>query len=355
VILTLGSRTATTTGVFDLVTRFITAPSNATCGSATTLAAGAPLAMQDTGSALDRRSTTCVAGSTGGALLYYSVTVPAGAAARVRVTPTGTFDPTIRVFQTCMPTSCTSYRNAVSAGVLEEAVWRNTTMMDQTYIVAVGGSGATESGVFSIEYDNPPDPYTIVRTMAAACEDMTGATVIASLTGDDAASGAPVPLPFTFTYFGDMATHWGASTNGVMQLFSSAVGSATTSFSNTDLNTPTSSIPGGIAAFWDDLDVLAPGNVRHLTIGAMGSRRFILEWNNARPHLLSEMFRFQVKLSEGSNVIEFHYCADGGTPRTTGDSASMGLVNIAGSRSIGAAFNTAGTATAGNVIRFIPR
>jgi hypothetical protein len=286
--------------------------------------------------------------------LYYSVTVPAGAAARVRVTPTGTFDPTIRVFQTCMPTSCTSYRNAVSAGVLEEAVWRNTTMMDQTYIVAVGGVGATESGVFSIAYDNPTDPYTIVRTMTAACEDMTGATVLA-ISGDDSSTGAPIALPFTFTYFGDSATHWGASTNGLMQLFSSAAGATTSVYSNTDLNTPDSSIPGGVAVFWDDLSVTAPANVRHLTIGAMGSRRFILEWNNVTPLSVAETMRFQIKLSEGSNVIEFHYCANAGTPRTTGDSASMGLVNLAGSRSIGAAFNTAGTATAGNVIRFIPR
>jgi len=355
VIVTLGSRATTSTGVDDVSVRLVTAPPNATCSAPTTLTAGSPLAMQDTGTALERRLTTCTLGASGGALLYYSVTVPASSAARVRVTPTGSFNPVIRVFQTCMPASCTNYTSVAGAGVMEEAVWRNTSATDQTYIVAVGGAGATETGVFSIEYDNPPDPYTIVRTMGAMCEDMTAATVLASLVGDDASTGAAIALPFTFLYFGDMATHWGANTNGLMQLFNSPAGSATTSYSNLDLNTPTNGPAGSLAIFWDDLQIVAPANVRHLTIGSMPTRRFILEWNNVQPLAVSEPMRFQIKLSEGSNVIEYHYCATAGTSRTTGDSASVGLVNLAQNRSVGVSYNTAGFATAGTLIRFIPR
>jgi hypothetical protein len=312
--------------------------------------------MQDTGAALERRlSSSCATTTSGAPLLYYAATVPANTTARVRVTPSGSFNGTIRVFQTCAPTTCTSYRDAAGAGMLEEAVWRNGTATAQTYIIAIGGSATNETGTFSIELDLPPDPYLVTRTMSASCEDLSAGTVL-PIMGDDSATGAPIPLPFTFSYFGDTATHWGANTNGLMQLFAGPIGSASTSFSNTDLSTPNSAIPGGLAIFWDDLTVNAPAVVRHATIGPMGSRRFVLEWFNVSPlGSATDIMRFQIKLSEGSNIIEYHYCAASGSTRSTGDSATIGIQNIAATRSLGVSFNMAGSTAAGTLVRFIPR
>jgi hypothetical protein len=144
-----------------------------------------------------------------------------------------------------------------------------------------------------------------------------------------------------------------------MQLFASATATATTSYSNTDLNAPSATIPGGLAIFWDDLEINAlarPGAlVRHATLGAAPSRRFVLEWFNAGPlGGGTDTMRFQIKLLEGSNIVEYHYCSMMGSTRATGDSASIGLQNLAGSRSLGVSFNMP-TATTGRLIRFIPR
>jgi hypothetical protein len=360
-IVTLGSRTALSVGVHDVSVRFVTIPTNATCASPRPLTVGATLAMEDTGAAIERRSTfNCATGTSGGPLLYYTVTVPPNQTGRIRVTPAASFDASIRVFQGCSPTACLGYRDAVTRGMTEEITFRNSTMMDQSYTVAVGGVLTTETGTFSIAFDLLMDPYLVVSTMSATCDDIAAmSTVLPSLVGDDASTGTAIPLPFPFSLFGEPATHWGANTNGLMQLFSSATATATTAYSNTDLNASSASIPGGLAIFWDDLEVDAverPGAVvRHATLGAAPNRRFVLEWFNVGPlGGGTDTMRFQIKLSEGSNIAEYHYCSMVGSTRATGDSASIGLQNLGASRSVGVSFNMP-TATTGRLIRFVPR
>jgi hypothetical protein len=355
-IVTLGSRTPTTAGVTDVSVRFVTVPTNATCGTATVIAPGTPITMQDTGAAIERRTTfSCATTATGSPLLYYTATVPAGTTARVRVTPTGTFNPTIRVFQTCSPTTCTAYQGAAAAGLIEEATWRNSGATAQMYTIAIGGTATNETGAFSIALDFPPDPYMVTRTMGAVCDDLTAGTVVPSLTGDDVAMPRPEPLPFPFTYFGDAVTHWGATTNGFAQLFRDASGFPSDSLSNSSLTTPAGE-PGMMAILWDDLRVDPPAVFRHATLGVMGSRRFVLEWFNVGPHPAStDRMRFQIKLLEGSNLIEFHYCSASGSTRATGGSATIGLQNMSSSRSLGVAHEDATAATAGTRYLFVPR
>ncbi|MBL8685291.1 MAG: hypothetical protein JNK05_39295 [Myxococcales bacterium] len=354
-IVTLGSRATTSAGVTDLTVRFVTAPSNGSCSTATSIAPGTPIAMQDTGAAIERRTTGCLTTTTGAPLLYYTATVPANTTARVRVTPTGAFNPTVRVFQTCSPTACTAYRATAASGVIEEALWRNSAATAQMYTIAVGGTATNETGVFSIELDFPPDPYMVTRTMSATCDDVSTGTVLTDLVGDDSETLTLRPIGFSFSYFGDAVTHFGATTNGLLQLFPSAVGTTAFSYSNTDLVTPNADIPGGLAVFWDDLNVPATGSVRYALLGSGTARRFVIEWRNVEPLSGGGMMTFQAKLFEGSNLIEFHYCMTGGSTRATGDSASMGLVNVAASRSVGVSYLDAMGATTGTRYLFVPR
>jgi len=72
----------------------------------------------------------------------------------------------------------------------------------------------------------------------------------------------------------------------------------------------------------------------------------------------SARLTFQAKLFEGTNVVEFHYCdlAPGTTgTRATGDSATVGIENLLGTRGYQASFETAGSIMNQSAIRLTPQ
>ena len=59
--------------------------------------------------------------------------------------------------------------------------------------------------------------------------------------------------------------------------------------------------------------------------------------------------------AEGTNVIEFHYCSLTGTSgQETGSQASIGLENLAGTTGLQHSFNTAGSISTANGLRYTP-
>ncbi|MDP3279177.1 MAG: hypothetical protein Q8Q09_28560 [Deltaproteobacteria bacterium] len=490
VIVSLGSRASTSAGVMDVDVRFVTVPGNATCASARTLAPGETVTMQDTSTAIERRTTGCVTTTSGAPLLYYSVNVPAGRSAVLRATPMGMFTATLRVFQTCTPTSCVAYRNSATAGQPEILAFRNTGAADATYTVAVGGSAVNETGTFSLGFELLPaipsnvdcasarplvsgtpllsqnqaaatlspmglsceplstgnvlfyslsvpagqvatvvatplgssyngvlrvvpacgsamclassnngfsgspdtlslrnstasdatyvlllgsstastagifdlsvttalDPYIVTQTMSASCDDLSVGSTSAGISGDDSVSGF-FAMPFAFSYFGDPVTRFSVSTNGLAQLHTATLGTPTTSYSNTVL--PSLSGPtGALAVFWDDLIVSSPMALRYMVTGTAPARRLVMEWNNINPLGSTDTLRFQVKLLESSNTIEYHYCSltgAVGSTRFTGGSASIAMQDVARTRGLTIANDTAGTVSTGSLIRFLAR
>lgn len=149
-VVTLGSRSLANAGAMDLTVRFASTSANASCSTPTPIATGTTIYGQDTSSAVERRTTSCAGTAAGAPLLFYTLTVGPGATGRVRVTPSPTFDPTIRVFATCAPAACAAYRNGSSVGAPEEVAWTNAGTSAQAYIVAVGGANADEVGTFAI-------------------------------------------------------------------------------------------------------------------------------------------------------------------------------------------------------------
>ena len=146
-----------------------------------------------------------------------------------------------------------------------------------------------------------------------------GASVLAGT--DDGT--AVISLPFPFTFYGTAYTQICVSTNGAAYFVTDpSVCPTVNDFANVDLTSasPSSDLPA-IMPMWSDLtfDVPGAGAVFYQTIGAAGSRRFILQWNNAFPQGSPNPVTFQAILTEGTNGIAFEY-----------QTASLGPGNPAG-------------------------
>lgn len=199
-----------------------------------------------------------------------------------------------------------------------------------------------------------PAPY-LLRTITAACADMTGATNIAGATGDDIVA-ASTPLPFAFTYFGTSVLNYAMSSNGNLQLLVS--GSGSSAAGNGAL--PNAATPNGtVAALWDDLINNTGGNARVRTIGTAPSQVFVAEWQNFRGFgtpAATEAITFQAMLYETTNVIEFHYCSVAGTSaRTFGAEATIGIENTTGTAAVVQSVNQTAAIATGRAFRFTPR
>jgi MYXO-CTERM domain-containing protein len=191
--------------------------------------------------------------------------------------------------------------------------------------------------------------YTVARTSGAfSTISSTGLL----LTPSDADDGfAEVPSAFGFDFWGTnvpAGTPIYPSTNGLI-----AVGSPTTDYGNVSI--PSSSAPNGfLAAFWDDLALGEIGAIYAHVQGSSGSRVQIIEWNNIV--LLStgvDAATFQVRVYEGSNVIEVIYGPSGGSSwsGTVGMESPLGDAGL--SESCTPACQTADVAE-GTVLRYTP-
>ncbi len=227
---------------------------------------------------------------------------------------------------------------------------------------AAGADAASEASADATSGDAANDAsvtrgYNVVgAATGASCEAMT-APMETTITGDDFASRSPVELPFAVTYFGRAATHYSVSTNGFAQLWPSEMGTPSTDPDNVRLPSPLAP-EGMLGAFWDDLSVELPASIRVEVRGVAPLRWFVIEWNDAHTIDAAGYLRFQVKLFETTNVIEFHYCSMmprmAGT-RHSGDSATIGLVDFTRANVAPFAFERADAAPTGAWIQFTPR
>ncbi|MDP3274910.1 MAG: hypothetical protein Q8Q09_06900 [Deltaproteobacteria bacterium] len=330
---------------------------NASCATAQTIAAST-MVTGDTAVGGDR-PTTCVTG--GGAQLFYSVTVPAnqrGTLTLTRGMGAPPQDVVMRVLDTCTSTTCAA--NATTSGATAQTLTlSNLAMMPRTYLVSVSSS-TTTAATFSLGFATSSLPYAVTRLEGQTCEALPmGAAPVMGVANDDSAS-AYAALPFTLNYFGAPAGAYYVSSNGHIVLAAAGMTGAGSSSSFNSI-IPTGSAPNGVlAAFWDDLapTTAGMGVVRTGIAGMMPSRRFIAQWDAwTFFSATSPRVTFQIKLHETTNVIEFVYCDV--TPgmdmdRATGNSATIGIENLAGTEGIPVSFNTAGAVQTGSLIRFTP-
>ena len=140
--------------------------------------------------------------------------------------------------------------------------------------------------------------------------------------GDDVVSSAPIG--FSFSFYGIAYTNVSISTNGFIS-FDAAPGSGCCS----GQVLPNTAAPNNLVSLgWDDLTA-APGQINYATVGTAPNRVFIVDFNSVA-HLsgTGTPLTGQIKLYEGTNVVEVHTTAysDDGTNTTQGIENAAGTV-----------------------------
>lgn len=137
-------------------------------------------------------------------------------------------------------------------------------------------------------------------------------------------------IGFNFVYEGITYTQFKMSSNGFISLNTSGTSSLTTN----NFSTANATSRPIIAPLWDDLDGKATGSVSRAyfeVTGTAPNRVLTVEWRNWEWNWDSNtpVISFQAKLYETTNIIEFVYRSETGTPSS--GSASIGIGSATGS------------------------
>ncbi len=191
-------------------------------------------------------------------------------------------------------------------------------------------------------------------------------------TTDESNTDAYIAIGFPFNYEGTAYNSVFVTTEGTAILSNNLPSTSPTnslSSNNQDLYTAGTYPDILLAPWWDDQQLnytMSPyGAVQYLITGTSPNRVFTIEWNNVNVNGdPSTYFTYQVKLYEGTDVIEFIY--DMATFGTINSSASIGIKGIASmtpryidglsgsSRTPGNSNLTIVDFPAGRIIRFTP-
>ena len=146
-----------------------------------------------------------------------------------------------------------------------------------------------------------------------------GTTAPAS--GDDAFA-QNIPVGFTFNYLGTPYTQFSVSTNGWLSFANAATFDA---YSPDLYSTTTQAV---VAPWWDDLTTSA---IVYQTTGTPGTQVCTIQWTSLTYYFTStRTINYQVKLYEGTDVIEFWYGAAPTGTMNTSESVSIGIKSVTG-------------------------
>jgi subtilisin family serine protease len=201
--------------------------------------------------------------------------------------------------------------------------------------VSVGGSTATQtvSGTAAQNYSCADVPDTWVDARAG------GKVPGGASDSDDGFTALNISFPFT--YYGQTYTVAYVSSNGFLELGSSAGADA---FGNTAI--PNSATPNGVlAALWDDLNPASSGDVYAGVGGSPPNRVLYVEWFNV-PHFNigpSGTATFEVSLHESTGEIRYHWLDTdfGDTRWNLGSSATGGVERADGTMGRQISYNQA--------------
>jgi hypothetical protein len=176
---------------------------------------------------------------------------------------------------------------------------------------------------------------------------ISGGTSVATSTSaadflGDTKTSTSIPIGFTFNYAGVNYTSVIAASDGFLSFNPTATSAATN-----NLSTTAAARRPLVAPLWDDLDgASGSGSAKYITTGSAGSRVFTIEWLNWQWQYdaTGATISFQVKLYEGTNVVEFVYRRETGA--VSFGSASIGLAGVGTGSGNFLSLNGSGTAPA---------
>lgn len=165
-----------------------------------------------------------------------------------------------------------------------------------------------------------PDSFGYAGVDIAYNQRSTGGTS-AGVSCDDCISGA-INLGFSFDFYGNSYTQAYISSNGFL--------SFSPGQSNGCCSSPGLPNPAGpnnmVAAYHDDLfPAISGGYVNYATLGAAGSREFVVSYGASYCCSGTASNLFQIVLHEGTDDIEFQYLAVG-----VRNQGGIGIENIDG-------------------------
>ena len=161
--------------------------------------------------------------------------------------------------------------------------------------------------LFSKSIAQPPN-YAF-QAESGVYTPLVGGTVAVITSGDfdDGFSNA-LPIGFTFTYNGINYTTISASANGWTALGTNITLTTSTTNLSSGANRPK------LAPLYEDIHLVNNSNLTYATTGVAGSRVFTIQYANTLWDFAATTpsLSFQVKLYEGTNVVEFVYQQEAG-------------------------------------------
>src|SRR5262245_9600693 len=147
--------------------------------------------------------------------------------------------------------------------------------------------------------------YSAAVTTAFSFVEITNGNRVLYFSDDEALT---INIGFNFNFYGTIYTSLSFNPNGLITF-----GGPSTDFNNVNLSTtvaPSNNLPC-IAVLWDDWETESVGAdaLYYNTLGAVGSRQCIVQWNSVMPGNGSgtNTVTFQARLFEGSNQILLSY------------------------------------------------
>lgn len=204
------------------------------------------------------------------------------------------------------------------------------------------------AGQARASYSAASVPFTFI--------DISGDGTPTGIVGDD--TSGVVALPFSFQFYGTSYASINISSNGLLTF-----GGPDTTFTNSNL-TSNPTLPS-IAPFWDDQRTDLGGAIYVQTLGAPGSRSFVIQWNAVTffsGGSTTDPITYEAVLFEGSNNIQFNYLdlVSGIAGGNDGGSATVGIkdAGVQGPNRLLLAFNNGPDAFVGTgqstLISFTP-
>ena len=189
-------------------------------------------------------------------------------------------------------------------------------------VLVAGDSTINADGVFfgsTVDaFGSVADIYTEDQSIALSFEDISDTGALLGVSDSDDSVELNVPIGFDFQYFDETSDVAFVSSNGFLTVVYNSYSGCCTG-----QPLPESSYADGIiAGWWEDLDPGdGQGDIYVQTLGAVGDRRFIVQFDNVEHWSSGNPSTFQVKLFESSGAVEFHYLG----LATDGDTHSVGI------------------------------
>lgn len=193
--------------------------------------------------------------------------------------------------------------------------------------------GTTTSVSASVMENGGPDGYGYYWTDSKEEEgpvyqwqDITSSgTRLTGMVADDIIS-SPIPLKFSFNFYGSQFTTLRACSNGWLSFTS-----LTTYYSNTTLPSSSRAAENLLAPFWDDLDMSVGGDIYYQS----DSSQFIISYENIPSYSVpSSHYSFQVILYPWGDIVYQYKDMSGAV-----NSATVGIQNDSGTLGLQIAYN----------------